>query len=231
MSEELSKDIREAFIRQRRNLMLVSVALFLAIGAGFRPEQILIFGSKITLDNPDYVTYGIWLLWGYWLVRYIQHYNDLEDVEWSQRYAQEMNYRILRWAEDRAFSSYSEEYLDDQYISKFSGQPSFKPNGYGEPPWSYQIDNSEVVYDHSKNIEAWIKLKPYDSAGQAHNSILIVQPLSGSRLTFYSALSHLYVAHNTRLFSEYALPFILAFVPLWFAIYKMHPLEGVFFCD
>jgi hypothetical protein len=200
----------------------------LAIGAGFRPEEIDIFGSKIRLDNPSYVILGIWMLWGYWLVRYIQHYNDLEDSEWSQRYAEELNFRILRWAENRALKLFSGKNLDDKYISKFLGQPSYEPEGYGKPPWSFQVQSSGVTCDRSNNFEAWVRLRSSDAAGQEHNAVPVIEPVSRSRIFLYSVLSHLYLARNTRLFSEYALPFLLAFVPLWFAVYKAHPLDGVF---
>jgi len=228
MSEKNTSEIRDAFIRQRRNLMLISVALLLVIGAGFRPEKINILGNTITVDNPDYIIYGIWMLWSYWFIRYIQHYNDLKDTEWRQRYSEELNFRIQRWAEPLALKLRAGIDLEDKHISKFLGQPEYKPKGYGAPPWSYQLNNSKIRRDENDQLEVMVQLESFDAGGGKHNNVPIFVPVGRLRFVLCSILSHSKIVRSTRLFSEYTFPFLVAFAPLWFAIYKMYPLEYFF---
>lgn len=64
-----------SFIRQRRDLFVISALLSIAQIAHFRVNETLsLFGASITVGNPKVLTFSLWVLWGYWLVRYIQFF-------------------------------------------------------------------------------------------------------------------------------------------------------------
>ena len=68
----------EAFIRQRRNLLLTSIIVFLINFAGIEiAEQVTIFSTKFTVNNPIVIYISSWIILFYFLLRYIQYYNEL----------------------------------------------------------------------------------------------------------------------------------------------------------
>lgn len=64
-----------SFIRQRRDLFVISALLTVAQIAHFRVNETLsLFGASISVGRPEVLVYSLWLLWAYWLVRYIQFF-------------------------------------------------------------------------------------------------------------------------------------------------------------
>lgn len=71
-----------SFTRQRRDLFVISALLIVAQVAHFRvSEKLALFGASITVGNPDVLAYFLWLLWAYWLVRYIQFFRREKAIE------------------------------------------------------------------------------------------------------------------------------------------------------
>jgi hypothetical protein len=71
--------MEEAFIRQRRNLLVTSTIVFLINFAGIEiGKQITLFGTKFTINNPIVIYISIWIILFYFLIRYIQYYNELD---------------------------------------------------------------------------------------------------------------------------------------------------------
>lgn len=64
-----------SFIRQRRDLFVISALLIVAQIAHFRVNETLsLFGASITVGNPKVLAYSLWALWAYWLIRYLQFF-------------------------------------------------------------------------------------------------------------------------------------------------------------
>lgn len=75
--EPMSPDL----LRQRRNLLITSLAL-VAInlaGATLKKDDSL-FGTSLEFSNPERIIWGIWIIWGYFLVRYWQYFNEEENL-------------------------------------------------------------------------------------------------------------------------------------------------------
>jgi hypothetical protein len=79
MAEETQEWIRAGFVRQRRNLMLVSVALLAFQQVGAELHELNLLGNKIDLEHPLRVVVPLWLLWLYFGVRYYVYVRDLGD--------------------------------------------------------------------------------------------------------------------------------------------------------
>lgn len=76
-------------LRQRRNLMVVSLALAAVQLAGASFESaISILGASITIKHPDRLLIGAWVLWTYFLLRYVQYLQ--EEPNWGFREKIEM---------------------------------------------------------------------------------------------------------------------------------------------
>lgn len=75
----------KAFVRQRRNLLIVSVSLAATILMELRLETpVSFFGNTISIGNPNAIGVLLWALWLYFLVRYLafhaQYQPTSEDV-------------------------------------------------------------------------------------------------------------------------------------------------------
>lgn len=72
----------ELFLKQRRNLLLTSLALFFLNFAGIEiPEDLSILGSKFKVNEPVIIYMSIWALLFYFLWRYILVFNLLNSEE------------------------------------------------------------------------------------------------------------------------------------------------------
>ncbi len=63
----------EGFVRQRRNLMIVSLILLFSEATDLRVEKISAFGTELLVGQPQAVTMALWVAALYWLVRYYQY--------------------------------------------------------------------------------------------------------------------------------------------------------------
>ena len=72
----------EAFIRQRRNLLVTSLIVFLISYSGIElSNQVIIFGTKFNIQNPLVIYFTIWMMLFYFLLRYIQYFNELNSED------------------------------------------------------------------------------------------------------------------------------------------------------
>ncbi len=70
----------DGFIRQRRNLLLSSIILFLISYAGITIENnLILFGNKFIIQDPIVIYITIWVMIFYFLIRYISYYNELNN--------------------------------------------------------------------------------------------------------------------------------------------------------
>jgi hypothetical protein len=66
-------------LRQRRNLLLVSLALILFDIGGVRVEEVSILGSKLLFARAGVIRWSAWLLWFYFLLRFYQFNSVVPD--------------------------------------------------------------------------------------------------------------------------------------------------------
>lgn len=78
--------IRNGFVRQRRNLIGTSVALFLYYKLGIVIDSINILGNTARITDPSSVTVLLWVAWGWFFLRYYQYFLDLGDKGFYSAY-------------------------------------------------------------------------------------------------------------------------------------------------
>lgn len=92
-------------LRQRRNLLVASLALTAIdlAGATLR-KDVSVLGASLEFTNPERVVWGLWILWGYFLVRYWQYFNEETNLGIHQGMERWIN-RQIAWDEfDMEFS-------------------------------------------------------------------------------------------------------------------------------
>lgn len=73
-------------LRQRRNLMIVSVGLLLFDFANVTIAKVSILGTELLIGNATVLVYCAWFLWLYFLLRYYQFIRAESDLGISSSY-------------------------------------------------------------------------------------------------------------------------------------------------
>lgn len=194
-------DLRESFVRQRRNLNAASLALILVTAAGVSLQEIEILGNKFAVQRPSALSVAFWVAWVYFLVRYYQHWRDLADPEPAK--AQEA-------ALDRLLYKRGCRELTRIF------EPSF-PLPKDAPAPRFDVQPRGVIENNpGRVVVAYSGTANY----QFSRDHLQQQSFEGYRVTLpaLTRLDHLrawlWVAMHTRHFTEYGLPVVLALSPV-----------------
>ncbi|WP_415903191.1 hypothetical protein ACMXYR_05225 [Neptuniibacter sp. QD29_5] len=75
----MSEKLHDGFVRQRRNLMMMSVFVGLYQLAGIELKKINFFGNEIVFKNPELLSVFMWVLLVYWLIRFVQFSGEMGD--------------------------------------------------------------------------------------------------------------------------------------------------------
>jgi len=73
-------EIQRTFRAERRNLLLVSVVLFLVEYSDLQFEKINVLGNEAKLGDPRVLHFLLWVFWLYFLWRYYQHFRELREA-------------------------------------------------------------------------------------------------------------------------------------------------------
>lgn len=71
--------MNEAFVRQRRNLLISSIIIFLISFAGIELDKITLLGSEFKISDPIMIYIFLWLMQIYFFLRYIPFYVELDE--------------------------------------------------------------------------------------------------------------------------------------------------------
>ena len=201
---------RNAFIRQRRNLMAVSVALaFLVLGEVNLPS-INILGNVFIIPHPQAVRWFGWLLWGYWLLRYLQYLLALDSAKAVVRVA-DQRYRGMAYArcQQHAFS---------ELIPR-------SPLGEG---WKYdivQIELREPAIPDLFIARAAHGTSP-DGTMRATPEVNFEVTLSRREKLFFRCLSYWHAAFLSTAFTEFTLPWVVSLAPIFAWVFTRASLDA-----
>lgn len=73
-SDEAAHDLPAGLLRQRRGLMVVSLVLVFFHWGQVQIKQVSALGASVEIGRPEAVEHGLWLVWGYFLLRYYQYF-------------------------------------------------------------------------------------------------------------------------------------------------------------
>lgn len=199
MSEDTGH-IREGFVRQRRSLIATSLALLLYSSSGVRLDAIDILGNSFTIARPAYIPLALWVAWFYFLLRYYQYLQDLPDAGWREAVAARVNTRVRRMAERELLVRLA--------------QPVWHQPIVDLPPMDLLYEGPDSVRLKASGAIAY---KTEKGLGRQEFSDVSIN-FSRGQLILPRLLSHLGAAINTRYFTEFALPFLVALSPLLYVL-------------
>ncbi len=198
-------DIAASFIRQRRNLMIVSLVLLFAESAELTIEKLNIFGNELRLAHPETATYALWIGWIYWLWRYYVYFHDLGEKGFLREYHKRMLELVRQVA-----------------LFQLKRDPQFIKDHADKGRTTIAIPKSAMSFYERSSLRYVVKIggeaySPKDdnvSPGEFRMDRYIVdnRPL----LILANIRAWLYVLLRTHLLSEYLLPYLVAASPLFY---------------
>jgi len=191
--------VRPAFERQRRNLLGTSVMLALYLWSGVSLSELNILGNRFPIERSEALPLGIGIAWLYFGLRYWQHWRDLDDRAPTNAFLGRLGHLVWRRMRREFEGEYPASYWHDGTITnvKFTYE---SPLSFGVPKGEWNI-----VFSAGMTFTM-----PDGKPGVTH----IDNWTRSTRTTLRErALSHLWVAFNTRHFTEYTLPVIVALAP------------------
>ncbi|MEK6211056.1 MAG: hypothetical protein AABM64_11930 [Pseudomonadota bacterium] len=204
-------EIRAAFVRQRRNLIAISLVLLFAETTGISVDHLNILGIEIELDNPNSVIYWLWAGYWYWLLRYYQFFLATTNKGIQAGFESRLLPVLARFAMEK-------EEVESEEL---------KSARLASPNRSVRLHNLGAYF---------VKDMPHNSVTAQFNVITVGTTSEGGnlfneipqktytfsrrRLLLPVTRAALLTAINTPVFSEYFLPFAIALAPpiYWLAI-------------
>lgn len=184
------------FIRQRRNLILASLALTFAQGTHLTIKQFNLFGISGSIDEPISTIPYLWVVCLYFLWRYWQAFVAEKQVFIKARYIASKKKVIERFAIREALNPYL-------------GTAPPLSIGKNELKGWMPHDEEEAASDGSANVVIVTNMVGDPITGQ--KNITVALKKSQLRLLRIKALFHL--VFTTNEFSEYFLPFAVVALP------------------
>ncbi len=207
----MSDESRNIFVRQRRNLLAMSLVLLVA-----DIQNDIHLGPVVLLVHaPFTIAMVLWVVWAYWLWRYYTSFHDIGEKGFLRTYRERLQIlghricirRIIRGdrtefeaihVKFREMNSNGTRQLMVFNSSYARGRPS---------PWHLSL-NVNLGLKDSDGILA------LEEIGPAQNVTV-----EGVEFLFTAARAWAYVIFRTTLFTEYLLPFFFAFATASYAVY------------
>lgn len=79
-------DAYEIFLKQRRNLILMSVMVSFLNITNAKLEEISLLGNKITINNPESIPFILIFVLGYFLIRYFQYSHEIDNKGFKEKF-------------------------------------------------------------------------------------------------------------------------------------------------
>lgn len=197
----MSEDIKTGFVRQRRNLILVSIALFFVQVHEGRFTKLSFFGNDLTLQGPfDPKPYllgmFVYLIW-----RYLSYWHDLGDLGFSRARLEKVGRLLTKYG-----------------LRILQSKPAYheKLKTYIARAGSSRILIVQKVAPRNGHQRYVVTLEYNDPDNILPIEICDWKPdIQLSGLWFLAVYTRFwaYVIFQTRLFSEYVMPLLIAGVP------------------
>lgn len=205
------------FQRQRRLWMVVSLVLAAYTLTGVKFDSISVLGTDIKIEDPQRVGGFLWVLWLYWALRYWQSFRE-QDLSVLQAASADGLRSLLRryavwlarWDKDLA-KRVKEERPDTRGMkvrlpSREEQIESIQPLEL--PPGAWEIES--IYVSVSDKSDLWL------SQRQAGPYVV-----KGFPLWVLKAAARVKASLDTRLFTEYHLPFVVGLFPVAALLYAL----------
>lgn len=195
--------LQEGFIRQRRNLMVISLILLFAETSKLSLHKLNVFGNELAIDNPMTVNVALWIAFGYWLWRYYSYFNVIGEKGFWMAQRQRMTELVGMIATKKL-------QRDESFMKQFTKEGKRYLHITSPIEW---YERSLLRFDLKFNINGYSS-RYYDDPCQ--NFVAMDHYIIDDRsaLLFAHIRAWIYVLVRTHRFSEYILPFFVATLPI-----------------
>lgn len=201
--DSTDKEDRSKFIRQRRNLMAISLVLLVADV----PNEFHTSIGEWKVHPPFTVNMVLWIVWGYWLWRYYTSFHEIEDKDFVRRHNIRMQQIITKIALKRLTHDPVLKQQLDATLQQMKAVGWKYSTTYGNP--KANTETLGLMADLGPENNRWTEM-PWRPE-------VTVEGLSR---TIANYRAWVYVLFRTSLFSEYVVPFLLAVATIGFGIYR-----------
>lgn len=202
-------EIDRGFVRQRRNLILVSLALLFAEVTGLHIDTLSIFGNEFSLERPTSVTPLLWVAGFYWLWRFYQYFNASKTGHWENAVSE----RIKLTVPDTAFRLALSEHKDA--LAPFEEWPQVRPE--------YELAGREWGSYSKSEISLILAIRKTASEEERAISTTVTGlrvTVAGRHLFWLRLRAWLHVIISTPVFTDNFLPVLLFLCPIVVMVWK-----------
>ena len=191
-------NLSEHFTKQRRNLILISLAILLSEYLGFKIEKINILGNQLEVENPQNLYKLFWLVWAYFLWRTSSYLCVLGPLGFVDTFRDKMNALLPLIARNKILS-------DPSQFSVLTDEHNYKVEDgiYG------------INFQGNFNAKVGVRISNLTPPKDTQNVHLDV-PLNLLELFIPYTKYLFYIIFKSHYFTEYILPFLIALLPVLF---------------
>ena len=202
------------FVRQRRNLMIVSLVLLFAEFTDLKIQKINAFGNELLIGEPQAAINLMWFAAIYWLIRYYQysrgHFGSLNDA--ARTYLFGTFESIAR----NKIARENPKLLEN--INNINAMPRLSSQLIGQ---FYQGECFLITLRICKTISYNTEYAKQDATGYAkQDEGEFTTRLEGMELKWLRVKSWFHVIAKTTRFTDLVLPYIVFSAPVLNAGYK-----------
>jgi hypothetical protein len=90
-------------LRQRRNLLIMSGFLIVFNFADIQIVKVSLLGTQLVIGKPSILMLVVWLIWGYFLLRFYQYLNDEKPLGITEKAEEIFNKNLASYAIKKLF--------------------------------------------------------------------------------------------------------------------------------
>jgi hypothetical protein len=208
MERKMDDTDNSGFVRQRRNLMFISLVLLFSEVADLRIPKLSVFGNELDFSEPYAVNAALWVAACYWLLRFYQYSPRSLSPLKSFVYQ-----RVFATAIPAALSTVLREKpeLRERFVDLPAAEPIFTARE--EQIWGFTSQGLDIELAVDKSATSGNATCTVDTG--KHRTIV-----KGWDLRRLQWRAWIYLIFRTPLFTEYLLPYLLFALPVIFAAYQ-----------
>jgi hypothetical protein len=195
-----ANDIRRSLVAERRNLLITSFVLFFYQQAGLQIEKINVFGNEATVSDPWWIAFALWVLWGYFFLRFYQFFRSTPDKGFLAAHESQMKKLLTRSAFRHFKKQFKKDHAEKGSKYDFKIRDTSFPLSYPQF-WTVKLELS--IADTREDGAVGAFSPPHE------------EDFTSTKLLWIKIRSMAHVLVSTHIATEYFLPFLLALLPLW----------------
>jgi len=190
----MSMDDENNFSKQRRNLIFISAVLLAKDFLEVDYSKFDLFKSGITIGNPDGIYIILWMMWGYFLLRFFSLFYETENT-----FSSPIRKKYTTYLEKATNTHINKDVEPDFFPAHRSVNVNFNDSSIFDPYFS--------IWDNDGNLlKNWRTINDFN--------------FKRIRLLKYYLFSIFYYIFKTHYFLEYYFPILFASLPALILIYK-----------